>query len=145
MDFGLSFKGERILGEHKTFRGLFVGIVFSLVIISIQYLIYRLTNYNFAVYSYEETNFIFLGFLMGFGVIIGDAVKSLIKRRFHIPSGKSFIPWDQIDCVLGGLLFGRIAWNYDWSYALVIIFMTFFLHISIRHFAFYLGLCDSRW
>ena len=154
MDFGLTFKGERILGDHKTFRGLFCGVAFSIGLIYIQYLIYRLTGLDWTLYRYDNTaliaetgkvSLLLLGFLMGLGVIMGDAVKSFFKRRFHIPSGHSFIPWDQIDGALGGLVFGWFAWHYDLSYALVILFATFFLHISIRHFAFYIGVCDSRW
>ena len=124
---------------------MFFGILFSVVLIYIEFLIYKLSGFKFVLYSYDEVNILFLGFLMGFGVIMGDAVKSFVKRRFHIPSGKSFIPWDQIDCALGGMLFGRIAWQYDWSYALATLILTFFLHIIIRHFAFYIGVCDSPW
>ncbi|MBR3732242.1 MAG: CDP-archaeol synthase [Spirochaetales bacterium] len=154
MDFGLTFKGERVLGDHKTFRGLFCGIMFSVAFIYIQYAIFRLTGFDWTLYGFENVDLIYgdhqvslllLGFLMGLGVITGDAVKSLFKRRLHIPSGHSFIPWDQVDGALGGLVFGWFAWHYDLSYALVILFATFFLHISIRHFAFYIGVCDSRW
>ena len=145
LDFNLTFKGERILGDHKTFRGLVSGVLFSMLIISIQYLIFRFTKFDFTLYNHSTTNFLALGFLMGLGVIAGDAVKSFIKRRFKVSPGESFIPWDQIDCVLGGLLFGRLVWKFEISYGLVIIFLTFFLHILIRHIAFYLGLCESKW
>ncbi|HNZ25923.1 MAG TPA: CDP-archaeol synthase [Spirochaetota bacterium] len=145
LDFYVSIKGERLLGDHKTFRGLFSGILFSVILMTGQYLVDRYTNFKFSLIDFNEVNFFWIGFLMGLGVILGDAVKSLVKRRLKIPPGDSFIPWDQIDCVLGGLLVGRIVWDFPIGYGLVIIFMTFFLHILIRHIAFYLGVCDTKW
>ncbi|OHD11688.1 MAG: hypothetical protein A2086_11885 [Spirochaetes bacterium GWD1_27_9] len=145
MDFNKTFRGQPILGDHKTFRGLFFGVVYSMVFISIQYFVYKKTNLQLTVYDFDKVNFLFLGFLMGFGVIFGDAVKSFFKRRVNIKPGSSFMPWDQLDCVLGGLLLGRIAWDYPIAYAITTIATTFILHIIIRHIAYYLGLCESRW
>lgn len=145
LDFNIFVKGERLLGDHKTFRGLLSGITLSVILMTAQYLVDRYTSFKFSLIDFDKVNFFWIGFLMGLGVILGDAVKSLVKRRLKIPPGNSFIPWDQIDCVLGGLLVGRIVWDFPIGYGLVIIFMTFFLHILIRHIAFYLGVCDTKW
>jgi CDP-2,3-bis-(O-geranylgeranyl)-sn-glycerol synthase len=145
IDFNKSFSGKPILGPNKTFRGLFFGILFSVVIINIQFIIYKFTGTELTLYDFKSINFELLGFLMGFGVIAGDAVKSFFKRQFSIAPGKPFIPWDQIDCVLGGLLAGRIAWDFSIEYGLSVIILTFIFHILIRHLWFYLGLSDSKW
>jgi CDP-diglyceride synthetase len=38
----------------------------------------------------------------------GDAVKSFFKRRLGITPGKSWFPFDQLDFVLGAILFVSI-------------------------------------
>lgn len=143
LDFNLTFKGERIFGDHKTFRGLFFGILFSMIIVYIQVFIYRNLTFNLSIIEYDKINYHLLGFLIGLGVIFGDSVKSFFKRRLKIKPGEKFMPWDQIDCALGGLLFGRIVWDYPIEYAISILFITFFLHISIRHIASIFGICEK--
>ena len=146
LDLGIKINGDMILGPRKTFRGLIAGIIFAMIIINIQYLIYRFTPLkSLTLYNFEEINFQLLGFLFGFGVLFGDMFESFIKRRLNMPPGKSLIPFDQIDCVLGGLIFGRIAWAYSYKYALTIILLTFFLHIAGRHAGYYLGFCKTKW
>ena len=82
---------------------------------------------------------------MGFGVMFGDVFESFIKRRLNMPVSKSLVPWDQLDCVLGGLIFVRIEWNYSLKYAITIIILTFFVHVIGRHIGYYIGLCESKW
>ena len=147
MDFNKSIGGERILGDHKTFRGLFFGILFAIILVTIQYFIRLFFNTNWLLYEpYFNDNYIrylLIGAGMGFGAILGDSVKSFFKRRLNIKPGKPFIPWDQIDCALGGLLVGRIFWAYEIEFAITTILITFCLHIIIRHIAALLGLCDK--
>ncbi len=146
IDFGITVKGKIILGPRKTYRGLISGIIAAMIIINIQYLIDKYTIFkNLTLYDFEEINFHLLGFLFGFGVLFGDIFESFIKRRLDMAPGKSLIPWDQIDCVLGGLIFGRIAWAYSYKYAITIILITFVLHITLRHVGYYLGLCSTKW
>jgi CDP-2,3-bis-(O-geranylgeranyl)-sn-glycerol synthase len=146
IDFGLKIKDNIILGPSKTYRGLISGIIFAMVIINIQFCIYKFTPLkNLTLYSFEEINFQLLGFLFGFGVLFGDIFESFIKRRLNMAPGKSLIPLDQIDCVIGGLAFGRIAWAYSCKYALTIIILTFFFHILGRHAGYYLGFCKTKW
>ena len=145
LDFNKTIGGTPILGKNKTFRGLFFGILSSIIIMNVEYGIYKLSGWDFTIYSFDTVNFQALGFLMGFGVIAGDSVKSFIKRRLAIEPGKSFIPWDQIDCVLGGLLFGRIVWDFPIMYGISIIIITFCMHIGIRYIAYYLGITKSKW
>lgn len=146
IDFGITIKGKIILGPRKTYRGLISGIIAAMIIINIQYLIDKYTLLkNLTLYDFDDINFQLLGFLFGFGVLFGDIFESFIKRRLDMPPGASLIPWDQIDCVLGGLIFGRIAWAYSYKYAIAIILVTFILHITIRHIGYYLGFCSTKW
>lgn len=146
LDFNKKLFNKPILGPNKTFRGFFAGILTSMIIISIQYLIFKFTIFkNLNIIDFDSVNFLLLGFLMGSGVMAGDTVKSFIKRRLGILSSKPFVPWDQIDGVIGGLLFSRIIWNYSLKYAVFIIILTFFIHIIIRHISYYLRFTENKW
>ncbi len=146
IDFYIMINGKPMLGKNKTFRGLFFGIIIAMIVLYIQYFIYKFFGFkNLSLIDYDKINYHLFGFLAGFGVIFGDIFKSFIKRRLDIPPSKKFVPWDQIDCALGGLLFIRIVWAYSLRYAITIILLTFIIHISIRHLAFYLKITDSKW
>ncbi|HSX24775.1 MAG TPA: CDP-archaeol synthase [Candidatus Andersenbacteria bacterium] len=91
LDFGVSIQGIRLLGSHKTIRGFLAAIFAGSITGGIE-----------ATYMQQELLFGFLiGALVGFGAIMGDAIKSFFKRRLHIAPGSSFIPFDQIDFVIG--------------------------------------------
>jgi CDP-2,3-bis-(O-geranylgeranyl)-sn-glycerol synthase len=46
-----------------------------------------------------------LGLRFGIGAMTGDSAKGLVKRRVGIATGKPWVPWDQLDFVLGALIF----------------------------------------
>ncbi len=106
IDMGRSFGGIRIFGDHKTWRGLIVGIMAGIFGVWVEKQLYI----NFAVFrsishlDYRLVNPVTLGFLLGFGAIAGDAIKSFIKRRVHIASGETMLVWDQLDYIVGGLV-----------------------------------------
>lgn len=145
IDFGKTMNGKPILGSKKTFRGLFFGIAASMFTLYIQFFIYKITNTNIGLFDYDAVNIHLMGFLIGFGVLTGDIVKSFFKRRLGYKESESFIPWDQLDCAIGGLIFVRFVWAYPFSYAVLLIFLAFFMHIIIRHIGYYLGICESKW
>jgi CDP-2,3-bis-(O-geranylgeranyl)-sn-glycerol synthase len=45
-----------------------------------------------------------LGALLGAGAIGGDAVKSFFKRRVGVPAGHSWMPFDQLDYIVGAIV-----------------------------------------
>lgn len=104
IDFNKQFKGQPIFGPHKTYRGFFFGIMLSIIVVYFQRSFYPSFPKDSLV-NYDTENLILLGFLLGFGALFGDLVKSFFKRRFNISSGKSWIPFDQIDWIAGALLF----------------------------------------
>jgi len=102
MDFGLKFRKERVLGKNKTWRGLFFSILIAILIVYIQTNLYLSgKTVEISVIDYSKTNFLFLGSLMGFAAIFGDALKSFFKRRFKTKPSERWIPFDQLDVPLG--------------------------------------------
>lgn len=92
LDGGRVVNGQRLLGDGKTIRGLVVGILSGSIGGIIQYWWYPPTGFMVSL---------FMGAWIGFGALLGDALKSFVKRRRGIPSGTTWKPWDQIDIVIG--------------------------------------------
>ena len=100
VDFGVKFHGERLLGEHKTWRGLAFGVLAGTLI----FLLQQCVVVPFALFDYQQMPWI-LGALLSSGALLGDLLKSFIKRRIHIKPGTSWYGFDQIDYIVGGLVF----------------------------------------
>ncbi len=85
MDLGKSLGGKRILGDGKTIRGFFAGVLGGTVAGGILTLLIR-------VPFFPSAQFQFLAFaLMSFGTMAGDALGSFLKRRLGMQDGKPFI------------------------------------------------------
>ncbi len=98
--------GEPILGPGKTWRGAFTGIAAAVVVAGIQDYAqnrFDLSNYGLISMSLQ------LGFLLGTGAIVGDAVKSFFKRRMKIKRGAEWPLLDQLDFIVGAILFALLS------------------------------------
>lgn len=130
IDFHKSFRGKRILGNNKTFRGFIAGIVGSILIVYLQIFLYSqfsLVRNNLSL-NYETINPILLGFLAGFGALFGDSIKSFFKRQIDVKPGKSWIPFDQIDYIIGGILFTSFYIQLSFPEYILLFFIWFLLH-----------------
>ncbi|MEK6942884.1 MAG: CDP-2,3-bis-(O-geranylgeranyl)-sn-glycerol synthase [Nanoarchaeota archaeon] len=144
IDFGKKIGGKPILGNHKTFRGLFFGVLFGIIIAYFQFLIYKSGNFaGIAVVDYDK--WLLLGILLGSGALIGDAVKSFFKRRVNIAPGAKFIPFDQTDFVIGALIFTMLFFEINLKIFFTSILLSFALHIITNHLAFWLKMRDEKW
>ena len=112
IDFGKKWKdGRRILGDGKTWNGLFVGAFFGIT-----------SGFGItivAIYANNSNEFAFLGLndfgrfplmipivsSICFGALIGDIIESFLKRRAGKNRGENWIPFDQLDFILGVLFF----------------------------------------
>lgn len=112
IDCGKTLRKKRITGDHKTVRGFIVGIVSAIIIALLQYLLQKTNTLSFP-YIQTLPSFLAYGFLAGFGALFGDAFESIFKRQIGIKSGRPFIPFDQIDYILGFLLFTSLLISWE--------------------------------
>ena len=123
IDFGKNWSdGKRIFGDGKTFRGALVGIaVGTLAIGSIQ------GNLK-------------LAFFLSIGAILGDLIKSFVKRRLGYGKGRRFFPWDQIDFLIGATIFSAIIGALRIDFVITIFIITPLIHMATNYGAYLLSL-----
>lgn len=111
IDFGKTWKdGRRILGDGKTWRGLIIGTLMGMIAgfgLSIGAKFISQTEFAYV----GVTNFfgfplmIPIVFSICFGALMGDIIESFFKRRVGKKRGENWIPFDQLDFILGVLFF----------------------------------------
>lgn len=101
LDLGRSFQGKRIFGDHKTVRGIISGAVLGGLVALCQFVAHKPELYN----GFSISKCFLIGASMGFGALLADAIKSFFKRRVGVEPGKPWVPFDQTDYIIGGLLF----------------------------------------
>ena len=137
LDFGKSYKGERIFGQNKTWRGLVSGVVFAGIIASLVAALYYDASPDYF------RHLVIRGMLMGFGALAGDAIESFFKRQSGIAAGNSWFPFDQTDYIVGGLVMSLFVSAWDTKLFLVVIFEYFGLHLFTSYLAFKMKLKDK--
>ena len=144
IDFNRKINNKPIFGKNKTFRGLVFGIIFAVIIAFIQFIFYN-NNILVDLAIIDYSNWLLIGFLMGFGAVFGDLIESFIKRRLDYGPGESFVPFDQIDFVIGALIFIYPLIVLSLNKIIIILLLSFVLHIMVNHIAFYSGIRKEKW
>ncbi len=140
LDFGKKFSdGRRIFGKGKTFKGSFFGIAFGTLI---GVLIFLVAPAYTLMLSKE---YILLVLFITSGAIVGDIVASFFKRRHEIDSGEEVLFLDQLDFVIGGMLFGSILYVPDFYEVVFICVTTLIVHKVSNYVAYKIKLKKVPW
>lgn len=131
MDFYKTFRGKRIFGDHKTIRGFVAGGLVGALVGLIQMLSYGTLQTLHSMpqwVNYESPTSILLGTALGIGALTGDAVKSFFKRQMNIKPGAAWVPFDQLDFIIGALIFSAPFVTFDAVTYVVIVITMALLH-----------------
>ena len=143
IDAGKIFRGYRLLGPHKTWRGIIAGIVIATIVLWLQRLFTEYLIWDQVAadnINYSDLPVFLLGPLFAIGALGGDAIESFFKRQRNIKSGTAWVPFDQLDYVIGSvavsLLFVILSpLQYMW-----IFIVWFLMHLSASYIGYRLGL-----
>ena len=130
---------RRLFGTHKTVMGFVVGVLSATGVTFVQWLL----AWSGSIVPYEEWPP--LGLLFGVGAMAGDSVKSFFKRRLGVEPGRPWIPFDQLDFVLGALVLVYPRVTLAWADVATILLLSFGGHIVVSHLGRWLGVKDTRW
>lgn len=149
LDGHVRFRGRRLFGENKTWRGFAVMIPGCILLVGLQTLLWvqfpAVRDLSFFDYS-ARSPFV-VGAVMAVGYLLGELPNSFIKRQVGIEPG---ITWpgikgmffsllDQMDSVLGFLLFMPLYWVPSWREAMAIFLVGAGLHVAFNVFFYTLG------
>jgi hypothetical protein len=114
IDQGRSFRGKRIFGDNKTYRGVVVVALGTAIAFGLQsLLLHRIASIkSIELFDYPFFKSLGLGLAVGAAAMLSELPNSFIKRRFEIAPGSFakgwkrviFYVYDQIDFLLGSWL-----------------------------------------
>ncbi|XOB41306.1 MAG: CDP-archaeol synthase [Candidatus Nealsonbacteria bacterium] len=148
IDSNKTFNNKPILGVHKTWRGIATGIIVGISVACLQKWLYQFSWIKeISFFDYERINILILGLLLSSGALFGDLIFAFIKRRLGLKPGAKFIPFDQINYVIGAYIFFYLTSfskidNLVW---IILLIFTFFLHIIVNRFGYHLRLHKAKW
>lgn len=165
IDFGRTWKdGKPILGPGKTWRGLLLAPLVAAVLTGgLRWLVLNTAWGDVADWStWGPDGWWFLvAYALGLGALVGDAVKSFFKRRTGRERGAQWPGFDQLDFVVGSLLFALLVTSvlaaagvtdgnlffedFTWPRLLVLLVLTPALHLGVNFLGYKLGLKQVPW
>ena len=114
IDRGRKFRGKRLFGENKTYRGVVVVSLGTVIGFGLQsLLLHRIASVrSVELFDYAFFKSVALGGGVGVAAMLSELPNSFIKRRFEIAPGRAakgwkgvvFYVYDQIDFLLGSWL-----------------------------------------
>ncbi|PKL61973.1 MAG: hypothetical protein CVV31_08480 [Methanomicrobiales archaeon HGW-Methanomicrobiales-2] len=147
IDFGRrSGDGRRIFGDGKTYRGFFGGVLCGILAGLVE--IWAWFTFSLTALPYQT--FISVT-LLATGALLGDLVKSYLKRRLGKERGESWFLADQYDLVVGSFLLILLVYpqwlfgNITLPIAVWIIIMTPLLHRVVNIIGYYIGVKEVPW
>lgn len=109
LDGGRTLAGKTLLGAHKTWRGLLACVLAGTATGPVQAALESAGPLGALALPGCDADPWLRGALLGFGAGIGDAARSFFKRRWGVAPGEPWIPFDQLDFVLGAALFVSVV------------------------------------
>lgn len=142
LDGGRCWRGQRILGDHKTWRGLLVIVIGTMVMAGGQRLTENaapwLAGWNLT--ELRGHGWWHAGLVMGTGYALAELPNSFFKRRLGIAPGQGragatgllLVLLDQADSALGVAAAGRVALGWDGASALRVAAVCTILHLAVN-------------
>lgn len=135
MDFGRNFvDGKRIFGDNKTFRGFFFGWGVGFGVGLVEGLVFGFQNYP-----------VLFALLIPFGALLGDLTGAFIKRRIGIKPGGLLPIVDQIDFVVGAVVFSIPLALISWEVVATVLLITPPIHLFTNFLAYKIKLKKNPW
>ncbi|MEZ6134219.1 MAG: CDP-archaeol synthase [Pirellulaceae bacterium] len=149
IDGGVSFRGKRIFGDNKTWRG-FIAIVpsVSLAFVAVRLPYLLSDDLSGRLWPLSLFGYALLGLVAGTGFMIGELPNSFMKRQLDIPPGAApqavgtrwicFII-DRLDSILSGMLFLAVCVPVPILTWCLILLVGPFVHLAFNWLLYRLG------
>lgn len=145
IDGGARWRGRRLLGDNKTWRGLVIYAGVSALAIVPQGL-WRAPHLEYFDYGDPQT-LVLAGLLLGLGFALGELPNSFLKRQRDLQPGQRGGPLqvvlDQVDSLIGALALLCLVWVPPWQVWAVTLVLCSGLHMAFNGVFVLLGLKKS--
>lgn len=132
IDFGKNFiDKKRIFGAHKTYKGFLFGLAIGIGVGVIDCIFFKFP-WLFAI-------------LTPLGALIGDLAGAFLKRRLNLAPGALLPIVDQIDFVVGALVFALPLMIVSWQLAVAVLLITPPIHLFTNFLAYKAKLKKNPW
>ncbi|HUJ85141.1 MAG TPA: CDP-2,3-bis-(O-geranylgeranyl)-sn-glycerol synthase [Candidatus Acidoferrales bacterium] len=132
MDFGKNFfDDKRVFGDNKTFRGFFFGLAIGALVGAMEVVAFHFP--------------ILFAVLIPLGALLGDLTGAFLKRRAGIAPGGLLPIVDQIDFVVGAVVFALPLAIVSWQLAVTVLLITPPIHLFTNYLAYKLKLKKNPW
>jgi CDP-2,3-bis-(O-geranylgeranyl)-sn-glycerol synthase len=132
LDLGKKFfDGKPIFGKNKTFRGFFFGLAIGIMVGLLESVLF----------GYP----ILFSVLSPLGALTGDLAGAFLKRRLGIAPGGLLPIVDQVDFVVGAILFSLPLTVMYWELAIAVLIITPPIHLFTNYLAYKLKLKNNPW
>jgi len=146
MDMGKKLPdGKPIFGSHKTVRGFIAGLIGGVLISAVQTALLQSNKLSDFALPFQFN--VLIGSMIALGALGGDMVHSFIKRRFGFAEGSSLPVADQLDFVVGAVLFS-LPFSAPPPHTLtivIIVLLTLPMHLLTNYIAYLLGVKKTPW
>ena len=133
IDFGKNFSdGKPIFGKNKTIRGFFSGLAVG-------------TAVGLVESSFFLEYPILFGFLLSLGALSGDLAGAFLKRRLGLAPGDLLPIIDQIDFIIGAIVFSFFIFPLSPELIVAVLIITPPIHILTNFLAYKAGLKSRPW
>jgi CDP-2,3-bis-(O-geranylgeranyl)-sn-glycerol synthase len=125
---------ERWLGSHKTWLGVALAVLAATAVAWVQ------SRLAWRGDLLRGAPWYVVGPTCGVAAMLGDSLKSLIKRRLGFAPGQSWMPADQLDFIVAGLL--ALSWWVDFTVAdlALVLGLSFAGTVVVNRLSFSLGI-----
>ncbi len=152
LDFGQSFRGRRVFGDHKTWRAPVIYVFFCTMGTMIQAWLQSrgyLPSWLLLV-DYGKQGYL-VGFLLGLGMAAGELPNSFLKRQLDVGPGKkkggllgvAFFLLDQVDLAIGIWVFLFFLVRPSLGLLLWSLFLTLVFHVTVSSVGYLLGMRET--
>lgn len=132
IDFGRNFlDGKRIFGNNKTIRGFFFGLAVGIAVGLVEWMLF----------DYQLP----FSFLTPLGALLGDLAAAFLKRRLGVAPGDLLPIVDQIDFVVGAIIFVLPLNIIYWELVIAVVIITPPIHLITNFGAYKLNLKKNPW
>ncbi len=125
--------GRRIFGDGKTWEGLALGVGMGALVGGAEFVLWPSLN----VYAQQlggslPPYTLPLILLIPLGALVGDMCGSFLKRRLGLERGADLPFMDQLNFIVGALVFGFLFTEISWGMVAVMLVVTPVLHRAVN-------------